>query len=146
MAWGSLIHRLLEHAMRYHEATRDDLRRLAMWLTVEEAQIRASIDDAIETVLHVARAEFWQAAKAGEHSEETPFMVRHEPGALTNGVIDLLFNSEKGWRVRDYKTDVSLDATAYEGQLGAYKKALEKMNCKVADAALVHVRSEDVVR
>jgi ATP-dependent helicase/nuclease subunit A len=146
MAWGSLIHGLLEHAMRHHGATRDDLRRLATWLTVEEPQLRASIDDAIETVLRVARAEFWQEAKAGEHSEETPFMVRYEGDALTNGVIDLLFNSDKGWRVRDYKTDVALDATAYEGQLGAYRKALQKMSCKVADAALVHVRSEDVVR
>jgi ATP-dependent helicase/nuclease subunit A len=141
MAWGSLIHGLLEHAMRHRQAGRDDLRRLAMWLTVEEPQLRPSIDDAIETVLRVARAEFWQSAKAGEHSEETPFMVRHEPGVLTNGVIDLLFDSDEGWRIRDYKTDVSLDATAYEGQLATYRKALEKTNCKVADAALVHVRS-----
>jgi ATP-dependent helicase/nuclease subunit A len=144
MAWGSLIHGLLEHAMRHHAATRDDLRRLAMWLTVEELQLRTSIDDAIDTVQRVAGAEFWQAAKAGEHSEETPFMVSHDPGVMTNGVIDLLFKGEHGWSVRDYKTDVSLDATNYDGQLGAYRKALEKMNCKVADTALVHVRDQDV--
>jgi len=37
-AWGTLVHGLLEHAMRHRNATREDLRRLAMWLTVEEPQ------------------------------------------------------------------------------------------------------------
>ena len=45
MAWGTLIHGLLEHAMRHPNATRDDLKRLAMWLTVEEPQLRAVIDE-----------------------------------------------------------------------------------------------------
>jgi ATP-dependent helicase/nuclease subunit A len=35
-AWGTLIHGLLEHAMRHKEATADDLHRLGMWVTVEE--------------------------------------------------------------------------------------------------------------
>jgi ATP-dependent exoDNAse (exonuclease V) beta subunit len=143
MAWGSLIHGLLEHAMRHYAATRDDLRRLAMWLTVEQPQLRASIDQAIDTVLRVARAEFWQMAKAGEHSEETPVMVMHDPRTLTNGVVDLLFKSEEGWRIRDYKTDLSLNEQAYEGQLQAYRAALEKLQCQVIDAALVHVRVEE---
>ncbi len=56
MAWGTLIHGLLEHAMRHKTATRDDLRRLAMWLTVEEPQLRPVIDEALDTVLTVAAA------------------------------------------------------------------------------------------
>ena len=40
MAWGTLVHGLLEHAMRHQNATREDLRRLAMWLTVEEPRLR----------------------------------------------------------------------------------------------------------
>jgi ATP-dependent exoDNAse (exonuclease V) beta subunit len=142
MAWGSLIHGLLEHAMRHRAATRDDLRRLAMWLTVEEPQLRASLDDAIETVLRVAQSEFWQNAKAGEHLEETPFMVARDLGVLTNGIVDLLFNTGNGWRIRDYKTDLSLDASEYDGQLNAYWEALEKMNYHVIDASLIHVRKD----
>ena len=75
MAWGTLIHGLLEHAMRFPNSTPDDLRRLAMWLTVEEPQLRAVIDEAIETVQRVAKAEFWAEAQAGEHYEEAPFAV-----------------------------------------------------------------------
>jgi ATP-dependent exoDNAse (exonuclease V) beta subunit len=82
-----------------------------MWLTVEEPQLRVVIDEAIETVQRVARAEFWAEAQAGEHLEEAPFAVT-EGQALISGVIDLLFASESGWQVRDYKTDLNLDATA----------------------------------
>jgi ATP-dependent helicase/nuclease subunit A len=143
MAWGTLIHGLLEHAMRHQATTRDDLRRLATWLTVDAPQLRLSIDDAIDTVLHVARAEFWRAAQIGEHSEETPFAVSLAPDELTSGVVDLLFTSADGWHVRDYKTDVSLDASAYERQLKTYRGALEKLQCNVVDAELVHVRNSE---
>jgi ATP-dependent exoDNAse (exonuclease V) beta subunit len=133
----------LEHAMRHQATTRDDLRRLATWLTVDAPQLRLSIDDAIDTVLHVARAEFWRAAQIGEHSEETPFAVSLAPDELTSGVVDLLFTSADGWHVRDYKTDVSLDASAYERQLKTYRGALEKLQCNVVDAELVHVRNSE---
>jgi hypothetical protein len=40
--------------------------------------LRAVLDDAVESVQRVARADFWRAARAGEHLEEAPF-------AVTNG-------------------------------------------------------------
>src|SRR4029077_8616800 len=49
-AWGTLGHGVFEHAMRDRESTREDLRRLAMWLTVEEPQLRPVIDEALDTV------------------------------------------------------------------------------------------------
>jgi hypothetical protein len=67
IAWGTLIHGLLEHAMRHKSATRDDLRRLALWLTVEEPQLRAVIDDALQTVEVVAAEDFWKKAITSEH-------------------------------------------------------------------------------
>ena len=64
MAWGTLIHGLLEHAMRHKDASREDLRRLAVWLTVEEPQLRAVIEEALDTVERAARADFWQLAQS----------------------------------------------------------------------------------
>jgi hypothetical protein len=75
MAWGTLIHGLLEHAMRHKTATRDDLRRLAMWLTVEEPQLRAVIADGLQTVEVVAVEYFWKKAITSEHQVEVPFCV-----------------------------------------------------------------------
>ena len=108
-AWGTLVHGLLEHAMRHKAATREDLRRLAMWLTVEEPQLRAVIDEALDTVQAVASGEFWAEAKASpECHEEAPFSVLEEregvPTVLT-GVIDLVHRTGDGWKIVDYKTD-----------------------------------------
>jgi ATP-dependent helicase/nuclease subunit A len=143
MAWGTLIHGLLEHAMRHKHASRDDLRRLAVWLTVEEPQLRAVIDEALDTVERVAFATFWSVAQSHIHSVETPF-VTTDGGHLTNGVIDLVFDSEAGWQVVDYKTDWSLEEARYTAQLEAYRAALRKVGCAVAGASVVKVRTEAV--
>jgi ATP-dependent helicase/nuclease subunit A len=141
LAWGTLIHGLLEHAMRHKDAAREDLRRLALWLTVEEPQLRAVIDEALDTVERAARADFWSTARSHPQSVEAPFTVA-EARRLTNGVIDLLFESDAGWQVVDYKTDRSIEEGRYAAQLDAYKTALRKVGCSVAGASVVHVRTE----
>ena len=146
MAWGTLIHGLLEHAMRHKTATRDDLRRLAMWLTVEEPQLRAVLDEAIDTVMRVATADFWREASNAEHSVETPFTFADKPSQLLSGVIDLFFKSGDGWRVIDYKTDVGSQAgasVAYQQQLDAYKRALQACGLASVDATVLAVRDPD---
>ena len=139
MAWGTLIHGLLEHAMRFPQSTAADLRRLAMWLTVEEPQLRSVIDEAIDTVQAAAKAEFWAEAQAGEHYEEAPFAF-HEGHVLTGGVIDLLFGAADTWRVRDYKTDSALDANKYQQQLDVYRRALRAVGWDKAEVGLLSVR------
>jgi ATP-dependent helicase/nuclease subunit A len=141
MAWGALIHGLLEHAMRFPNSTPDDLRRLAMWLTVEEPQLRIVIGEAIETVQRVAKAEFWAEAQAGEHYEEAPFGFADDR-AMTSGVIDLLFGSAGAWRVRDYKTDSALNASNYQQQLDVYQRALQALGSARPEAVLVSVSKQ----
>src|SRR6185295_1913029 len=106
LAWGTLVHGLLEHAMRHRAATRDDLRRLAMWLTVEEPSLRVVIERALDTVQSVAAATFWQEARgSAEHHEEAPFAIRDassSPPRVVTGTIDLVHRTADGWRVVDY--------------------------------------------
>jgi ATP-dependent helicase/nuclease subunit A len=146
-AWGTLVHGLLEHAMRHRAATRNDLRRLAMWLTVEEPQLRVVIDEALDTVEVVAKAEFWAEAKASsECHEEAPFAVRENaqgvPAVLT-GVIDLVHRTAEGWKIVDYKTDrdgvAGLDAK-YAGQVAEYQRAWQRFVHGQVPAVLVSTR------
>ena len=60
---------------------------------------------------------------------------------LTNGVMDLLFASDAGWQVVDYKTDRSIEDGRYATQLEAYESALRKLGCAVAGASVVNVRT-----
>jgi ATP-dependent helicase/nuclease subunit A len=146
MAWGTLIHGLLEHAMRHPHATRDDLRRLAMWLTMEEPELRRVLDEALDTVEQVRRAEFWKQAASAPHIVEAPFTVAADRHRLLSGVIDLMHGEGESWTITDYKTD--LESTpekmqAYALQLESYKSALERCGVRVGGAALATVRSKD---
>jgi ATP-dependent helicase/nuclease subunit A len=150
-AWGTLVHGLLEHAMRHRAATRDDLRRLAMWLTVEEPQLRAVVDEALDTVQAVALGEFWSEAKSSpERYEEAPFAVlenREGVQTVLMGVIDLVHRTEGGWKIVDYKTDrdgAGALSTKYAGQIGEYERAWRKFVPDNVSAVLVSTRANVV--
>jgi ATP-dependent helicase/nuclease subunit A len=146
-AWGTLIHALLEHAMGRH-ATRDDLRRLAMWLTVEEPALRPVIDDALDTVEAVAKAPFWEEAKAsGERHEEVPFARRVPADALAqvlSGTIDLVYKRPSDWRLLDYKTDSGASAddlnARYQKQIEAYGEAWGTLVAGKVSTGLISTR------
>jgi ATP-dependent helicase/nuclease subunit A len=148
-AWGTLVHGLLEHAMRHRAATREDLRRLAVWLTVEEPQLRAVIDEALDTVQAVASGAFWTEAKASmECHEEAPFSVLDDRDGLPTvhtGVIDLVHRTGDGWRIVDYKTDIggveSLPEK-YGGQIAAYEHAWRRLVPQTVTSVLVSTRVE----
>jgi len=129
--WGTLVHGLLEHAMRHKTATRPDLHRLAMWLTMDEPALRVVIEQALNTVESVSHADFWPTARASsEVHEEVPFSLRGDRDGVEtvmNGVIDLVYRDADGWRVLDYKTDADVNPAElrrrYAMQIEAYRGA-----------------------
>lgn len=143
-AWGTLVHGLLEHAMRHEQATCDDLRRLGLWLTVEEPRLREVLELAVDTVLQVTKASFWIEAKAAPHSVETPFAFAEGKGRILNGVIDLMFERAERHHVIDYKTDLNtrLQADAYSLQLATYGRALKVAGAVPGDLSVAPVRAE----
>jgi ATP-dependent exoDNAse (exonuclease V) beta subunit len=152
-AWGTLIHGLLEHAMRYSHATRDDLRRLAMWLTIEEPQLRIVIDEALDTVQRVSGAEFWKEARGSAESHgEAPFEIRLEDGRvpkLLAGTIDLVYKTGDGWHLIDYKTDThGSDAelrAKYGKQLDNYEKSWSRIAKAKVTTTFVPARTTGLI-
>jgi ATP-dependent exoDNAse (exonuclease V) beta subunit len=148
MAWGTLIHGLLEHAMRHNDVTREDLRKLAMWLTVEEPVLRPVINKAIDTVEHTEKGEFWSLAKAAaECQQEVPFTYKWGEGVskLVTGTIDLTYLTPEGWRFVDYKTDESLSPetmAAYRAQVSAYEHAWSTATGMATTGRLESIRLE----
>jgi ATP-dependent helicase/nuclease subunit A len=141
-AWGTLIHGLLEHAMRQKHATSDDLRRLGMWLTVDEPQLRQVLELAVNTVLQVSKADFWDEAKNSDCSVETPFAFTEGPDAILTGVIDLLFGHMGRWRIIDYKTGVGSTEllASYQAQLKMYERAVSSVGIREVTSAIQPVR------
>jgi ATP-dependent helicase/nuclease subunit A len=150
MAWGTLIHGLLEHAMRHKDASRADLTRLAMWLTFEQPELRPVLDEAVRTVEEFTRSPFWQLASRADHAMEVPFQFAENANSFLTGVIDLVFNSGENWEVVDYKTDVDLgDVRAtqrYAYQLAAYQRALAACGVPNSMASIRSVRASNDVQ
>jgi ATP-dependent exoDNAse (exonuclease V) beta subunit len=152
LAWGTLIHGLLEHAMRHPGATTDDLRRLALWLTIDDRHLRPVVDRAVATVEALAASDFWRRAQsAPEHHVEVPFAVVDRAGAVPevlSGAIDLVCRADAtSWDIVDYKTDVSVDdvalAARYQAQVDAYAAAWTRIAGAPARSTIVHVRQEE---
>lgn len=152
-AWGALIHGLLEHALRHDPVSRDDLRRLAMWLTVDEPQLRPHLDEAVATVQAVSHKELWAEAKASpECHEEVPFAIKAaDEGAgvpkVLNGTIDSVFREGEGWKIVDYKTDLAVTAQQlderYGKQMAAYVGAWKRFVEGEIASQLVAVRQDE---
>jgi ATP-dependent helicase/nuclease subunit A len=108
IAWGTLVHALLEAAMRGPHRDRAHLERLARWLTMDNAELRRVVPEALDTVERVMVSEFWQQAlAAAERQVEMPCAVRIDDGSprVLFGLMDLAFRDVAGWHVIDYKTD-----------------------------------------
>jgi ATP-dependent exoDNAse (exonuclease V) beta subunit len=134
IAWGSLVHGLLEHVMRYPSATREDLRRLGLWLTVDDPPLRILVEQAVYTAQVVAASDQLRDARlSSERHEEVPFAIVENAGAadgvptVVNGTIDLVYRAGSVWRIVDYKTDADSAAasleTKYVEQVAAYARA-----------------------
>jgi ATP-dependent exoDNAse (exonuclease V) beta subunit len=159
-AWGTLLHGLLEHAMRHSDASREDLARLALWLTVEHEEIRPFIPESLDWVDDVRRLPFWQEARTGaEVHVEVPFAVRlpaaESVPTVLRGVVDLVYLADDGWRILDYKSDqieglADVDAellARYRPQLEQYLFAWGRVaGGKVPCADLVALRARRTIK
>ncbi|MDR3210500.1 MAG: UvrD-helicase domain-containing protein [Planctomycetota bacterium] len=133
MAFGEVIHQVLEKGNRWSGAKRKDY---LGQLLADHSLPAELVDKADELVRGVLRSDLWRRAKKAKQSfRELPFtMVEDGADGLAcwvRGVMDLVFEEEDGWVVVDYKTNV-VDkaylfgvAESYRGQLEAYVAALK---------------------
>jgi ATP-dependent helicase/nuclease subunit A len=152
MAWGRLVHALLEHAARGAGFDRTYFERVARWLTVDDAELQRVVPDALDTVERVLASDLWQRARAAaELHAEVPVAVRLEGDALgpprvLHGVIDLAFRGPDGWELVDYKTDqadVATLAAQYGDQVRQYAAQWAALTGEpVARASVYAIRAQ----
>ena len=137
--WGTVIHAILEAAMRDSGA---DLHELAFASLQEEGLDPARADEAIAVVRSVMDSGIWKRAQASSRRlMEVPFQTLM-PGdqadgtslpTVLRGVIDLAFQEPKGWVIVDYKTDARPKSQVpslvehYRGQVELYAGAWQQI-------------------
>ena len=111
MEWGTVMHLLLESAMRSPGV---DLRRLASSAIADQGLASDLAETAVQTVCQVMASAIWQRAIAStQRLVEVPFqtlLTPDEPAkgdlpTLLRGVIDMVFLEPQGWVIVDYRTD-----------------------------------------
>ena len=150
--WGTVIHMLLEAAMRDPRA---DLAALARSACAEYGLWAEAANEAVTTVDVVRRSDLWRRAmSASRRMVEVPFeyALPANGGAkvptLVRGVIDLAFREDGGWVIVDYKTDAAARERQaeleehYRPQVQSYAKVWEQFtNEKVREAGLFFTRN-----
>jgi ATP-dependent helicase/nuclease subunit A len=158
--WGSVIHTLLETAMREPDC---DLEPLARTHLDEYGLEPSRATEAVQTVVSVQQSDIWRRARAAEQVlVEVPFArwldaadelapadaasARSVPKFL-RGVIDLVFREADGWVIVDYKTDQVHSAGLaellehYRGQMQVYAESWRQMTGEpVKESGLYLVR------
>jgi ATP-dependent helicase/nuclease subunit A len=149
--WGTLVHGLLEHAMRGPRREREYLEQLAAWLALDKPELQQVIPQALNTVERVMASDIWtRAMGAEERYAEVPFAVQLDGDdgvpVVVQGVIDLVYRTAAGWEAIDYKTDdpegrlEALVAT-YRPQVTAYARHWGSLVGAPVRAGLFFVRS-----
>jgi len=158
--WGTVIHSLLQVAMRDRSA---DLRSLAETFLAEQGMLEPDlIKQALETIESVMASEIWsRAMNSVQRLVEVPFQIlmgsAGQAGSPTHttlrGVIDLAFLEPPGWVIVDYKTDRRSAGQLkdlvehYRGQVDTYAHAWEAITGqKVAEAGLYFAHPRTYVR
>ncbi|MGM0670418.1 MAG: 3'-5' exonuclease [Gemmatimonadota bacterium] len=125
MAWGRIIHRLLELQVRLGAF---DVKAVAGRLLEEDGMPISSAKDAAAWIDRVLQSDLWQRMeKAGTVLAEVPFSItRHEetPPRTIVGVVDAAFREEDGWVLVDYKTD-AVDEEGLETLAAHYRPQIE---------------------
>ena len=154
MLWGSLIHFLLEHAMRGPARDRAHLARLANWFAFDKPELRRVIPEALDTVQAVMATDVWRhAVDSQERHVEAPFAVSVEVApdvrGVLHGVIDLACLVAGGWTLLDYKTDQAPPATLarmYREQIATYARHWASLaGAPVVSAGLYSIRAREFI-
>jgi ATP-dependent exoDNAse (exonuclease V) beta subunit len=134
--WGTVIHLLLESAMRDPKA---DLHDLA-YASLQQEGLDPALEDAVLAVVQsVMGSKIWKRAQKSDHRlVEVPFQTLMPVDGegvptLLRGVIDLAFHEPAGWIIVDYKTDarpmshIPALVEHYRGQVETYAKVWREM-------------------
>ncbi|NIQ39051.1 MAG: UvrD-helicase domain-containing protein [Proteobacteria bacterium] len=157
VAWGRLLHRLLESLMRSQVS---DVAGYIEFLLKAEGLPLDEADEIVRIIESVRASELWQrACRAKRRLVEVPFALMvpsREMGisegpekAVLKGVIDLVFYDHEEWIIVDYKSDPVRDGlpnliSIYVPQISQYRRYWEQLTGEATKAALFFVETGEI--
>jgi ATP-dependent helicase/nuclease subunit A len=161
LKWGNVIHRTLEAVSRGVKGGELDL--FILNVLNEEGRPLEEKTTVLSLIEEIVRSDFWKEVEsAKEKYVEVPFSLRVKPidlklspstaeWVILSGTIDLVYKSDGGWTIVDYKTDDVREnlkgfVDYYSPQVKAYSRFWEEMSGeKVVKAGLYFTQTKEFV-
>lgn len=144
--FGTRMHQVLER-VNFHDPEESGSRLIA---AIFKGTEKKEIEDAGNILAGFVQSPIFREVQKAKHIyRELPFILNERHGRI-HGVIDLLYEDEKGsWQVLDYKTMAEsrekIEQTGYEDQMMIYALAVRRLLKKVpAQALLYFLKSQSV--
>jgi ATP-dependent helicase/nuclease subunit A len=159
-SWGNVIHRALEAVMKGVEGKILD--HLIVNFLIEEGRQQDEKETVLSILGEITESEFWKEAQSAEQKfVEVPFSLKVVPSDLglsgdvgeyviLSGTIDLVYKTNDGWKIIDYKTDDVSDNVGefvryYAPQIKAYSRFWQEITGeKIAGAGLFFVKTKKI--
>lgn len=144
LTWGTVVHEILEKVVKGHDVTHFIQATLAKHDYSSEKE-----EEVIEIIRRLQQTDIWDAVmKSDQVFTEVPFSLRitkddplygllgqvESETVLVKGIIDLVYQTEAGWVIVDYKTDRPANAEDfdkleefYRSQIHFYKEVWEAL-------------------
>lgn len=141
--FGTLVHATLAvvDLDASPESTEKTVQLQARILGAPREEVEAA-SIAVQAVLaHPLLKRARNASISGQCHREVPITLTLDDGALVEGVADLAFLEEDGWKIIDFKTDRQLgtELQHYRTQIGLYAKAISRATGRPAAAMLISI-------
>lgn len=159
-AWGSVIHRVFEKAVR----GADNLNTEILIAIEENGLEKDRLEEVLMTVEELKHSELWKrlekseivltevpvAASTSSEEIKAAFDIEGEGKVIVSGIVDLMFKERDGWVVVDYKTD-ALDSKEafireYGFQVKTYCEMVEQiLGEKVKEGSLYSTYKKEMI-
>jgi ATP-dependent exoDNAse (exonuclease V) beta subunit len=138
--FGELVHACLATVALDADdrAVRSVVEVMARSLQAPEAETRAAVSAVQAALAHPLVS---GARSARQVRREAPLVDLLPDGTIVEGVIDLAWEADDGWRVVEFKTDEVLDERlgAYEAQTQAYVRAISRATGRPTSGVILRV-------
>jgi ATP-dependent exoDNAse (exonuclease V) beta subunit len=149
--FGRALHGVMDLIMKHGSSPDDETLQVFLWQLAEQENVLQDLPDLARKIQMLLESEIVQEALAAEQRWPELHLAIADPDdeiRLAEGFADLVYKTESGYVLVDYKTDKEITVSSmshYEQQLGAYGLILKQLTGSLPERTILLHITEDAV-
>ena len=149
--FGRALHGVMDLIMKHGSAPDEEILQTFLWQLAEQENVLQDLPHLTRKIQMLLKSEIVQEALAAEQRWPELHLAIADPEdeiRLAEGFADLVYKTESGYVLVDYKTDKEITVSSmnhYEQQLGAYGLILKQLTGSLPERTiLLHITEDSV--